>query len=201
MSALTTLRTYVSTRKEDGIRCHQNCAGTAMGQVYEHPDDPHWVPPSDWPYEWLDLDVPDAEWHRPVRHEAPKQRAARWDVTAEEVGQWREFRFRDGIEPLLSVSNRDYARLLRVSMRRRFFESCGRVLRPLEEAVEVYGVCICPTCYEADCMPAWVHGGVRTDSRGTLLPGRVARCGYTPPEITTELVEQHMPRRVPEPVS
>lgn len=57
MSALTTPRTYVYTRKKDGMRCHANAAGPAMGAEYEHPGEPDWTPPADWPYEWTDLDA------------------------------------------------------------------------------------------------------------------------------------------------
>jgi len=55
MRALTTPHTYVYTRK-DGIRCHQQWCGPYSGDETEHPDDPNWTPPDDWPYEWTDLD-------------------------------------------------------------------------------------------------------------------------------------------------
>jgi len=54
-SALVTPRTYVYTRP-DGVRCHVNAAGPIIGTEYEHADDLHWTPPTDWPYEWTDQD-------------------------------------------------------------------------------------------------------------------------------------------------
>ena len=47
------MRTYIYIR-EDGKAVHcQTCSGI-FGEEYEH-DDPNWQPPSNWPYEVVDL--------------------------------------------------------------------------------------------------------------------------------------------------
>ena len=55
---LTEPRTYISIR-EDGKCVHCNACGAAIGKDYEH-DDPNWQPPTDWPYEVIDLRKPKA---------------------------------------------------------------------------------------------------------------------------------------------
>lgn len=47
-----TPRTYIYL-KDDGC-VHQQAAGTVFGKEYYH-DDPTWQPPTDWPYEIIDL--------------------------------------------------------------------------------------------------------------------------------------------------
>ena len=46
-------RTYIYIRP-DGVCVHVNAIGGAIGQEYEHPDNPNWQPPENWPYEVKD---------------------------------------------------------------------------------------------------------------------------------------------------
>ena len=47
--------TYVYLRDEDGVCCHRQVWMGTMGDEYEHPGEPNWMPPDDWPYEVKDL--------------------------------------------------------------------------------------------------------------------------------------------------
>lgn len=47
--------TYIYTRS-DGVRVHQQAWMGHLGVEYEHPNEPNWLPPAGWPYQWVDMD-------------------------------------------------------------------------------------------------------------------------------------------------